>query len=203
MLLSQFIYIADFVMVDYFLNDLALAYYFVAIMISKIILIVADTIGSIIFALYTQTNSNKKKYIDENMYLVSSSLFCLSIVVFLFFLLFGKFFLSFIYNDSYIHSYNASLLLISGTQGIIIYKFLSRKLASENNWKILYRSVIIGALTNVILNLILIPKFGIEGAAFSSMISYWTCGIAVMIFSKENIFNFLFRINLNKIIGEK
>lgn len=192
LLLTQFIYLADFIMVDYYLEDRQVTYYFVALIFSKIIFIMADTIGSIVFTLYAQAKVGEKQKINQNVYLVSSILFVLSILFFILFYIFGESILRSVYTASYSDAYMSALILISGTQGMIIYKFLSRKLAAENSWSLLYYTVIVAAVTNVILNLILIPRYGIEGAAISSMLAYWTCGVTLSLLHKEKLSNFLF-----------
>ncbi len=203
MLLAQFIYITDFVMVDYFLESTSLAYYFVALILSKVIFIMADTVGSIVFTLYTQASRGEKKDVDQSVYIVSSLLFSMSLIVLVVFVFFGKSFLIFVYDDAYVNAYLATLILIAGTQGMIIYKFLSRKLAAENSWKILYSTVLFAAILNVVLNIILIPNYGIEGAAISSFIAYWACGISLVILHKERLSNFLFRTNSRRVINNE
>lgn len=199
MLLAQFIYITDFVMVDYFLESTSLAYYFVALILSKIIFIMADTVGNIVFTLYTQANRDEKNDVDQNVYLVSSLLFLISLVVLVGFIFIGKSFLIFVYKDAYVNAYLPTIILIASTQGMIIYKFLSRKLAAENSWKILYSVVLFAAILNVVLNIILIPKYGMEGAAVSSFFAYWVCGVSLVFLHKEKLTSFLFKVNLKKV----
>jgi O-antigen/teichoic acid export membrane protein len=192
MLISQFIYITDFIMVDYFLDDKKLAYYFVALTISKMIFVIADTVGNIIFPLYAKANKKDRLMIDKNVYVISSLIFLVTIFMFISFCILGKVLLTVLYHQGYVQSYVSALLLIAGAQGMIIYKLLSRKFASEDSWITLYYAVIFAALVNIILNLILIPKYGINGAAFSSFIAYWVCGLSIIFLNKEGIYNFLF-----------
>ena len=48
----------------------------------------------------------------------------------------------------------------------------SQYLVAENYTKISFFRTLIGAIVNVILNIVLIPKYGINGAAFATLISY-------------------------------
>lgn len=197
MMLAQIIYIADFFVVDYFLGSEFLSLYFVAIIFSKILLVIADTFANIIYALYTQKLGIQKKEIDINMYNASSLIFVFSLLAALLFAIFGKFFIELFFDVRYLKSFSSTLILIMSTHGIIIYKFLSRKNTSENKWKILYISVSICAVLNLILNFVLVPKFGITGAASASFISYWTCGILLLKLNHESLKNFLFNFNYN------
>lgn len=196
LILAQFIYIADFILVDFYLEDKYVAYYFVALVFSKIVFIMADTVGNIIFTLYAQSRNQDKKHIDENVYMISSFLFGISIIFLISFIFLGKTLLVLVYELSYLEAYESTVILIAGTQGMIIYKFLSRKLIAENSWKVLYITVITAASINIVLNLILIPIYGITGAAVSSMIAYWVCGILLVFLHKERLVNYLFRFDL-------
>jgi len=194
MIISQFIYISDYLLIDHYLQDIYLSYYFIAMIISKIIFVIADTSGHIIYPILVtnKNDSDNIQHIYEAIYLISSSIFFIIIMIFIIFYIYGNYIIQFLYTDNYLVAYNPILMLILGTQGMIIYKLLSRKLAANNNWRPLYISVSIAAINNIFFNFILVPKYGISGAAFSSMISFWICGGMLLFFSKENLFNYLF-----------
>ena len=44
----------------------------------------------------------------------------------------------------------------------------------ENRTKMMFTFQVIAAVINLILNLILIPRFGILGSAYATLISYWS-----------------------------
>jgi len=197
LIISQFIYITDYILIDYYLEDKYLAYYFVAMIISKIIFTLADTAGNILFPLYAKAKNSSTKIdkINNSVYILSSIIFFISIIFLSLFVLLGKDLIELFYNIEYKASYFSGIMLIAGTQGMIIYKLLSRRLAVENNWKSLYIAVVSASILNILLNLFLIPKYGINGAAFSSMISYWSCGILLIFISDEKLLKFLFFYN--------
>ena len=62
---------------------------------------------------------------------------------------------------------------------------LSQYLIAENYTKVSAISTIVGAVANIILNLILIPQYGISGAAFATLISYSMSVIAVLLFKRN------------------
>ena len=58
---------------------------------------------------------------------------------------------------------------------------------AKNFTKISLSSTLLGATINVILNIILIPKIGINGAALATVISYTVATFGVFIYKKSNI----------------
>jgi Na+-driven multidrug efflux pump len=73
----------------------------------------------------------------------------------------------------------------------------SRWLISENLQVFLTINTCIGAILNILLNYILIPKIGIAGAAWATLISYFVASYLCLLFFKKTRINF---INLTKSI---
>jgi O-antigen/teichoic acid export membrane protein len=61
----------------------------------------------------------------------------------------------------------------------------SQYLLAKNMTKIFFYNTLFGAMVNVILNMILIPKMGINGAAFATLISYTVATFGVLMFSES------------------
>jgi O-antigen/teichoic acid export membrane protein len=59
-----------------------------------------------------------------------------------------------------------------------------RYLITENYTKISFLRTFMGGIVNVILNIILIPKFGINGAAIATVISYFISVFLIILFAK-------------------
>ncbi len=70
------------------------------------------------------------------------------------------------------------------TFGIVIVALLQKYLIIENFAKIFFVTTIIGATTNTALNLFLIPRFGINGAALTTVLSYIVMIISIFFFKK-------------------
>jgi PST family polysaccharide transporter len=63
----------------------------------------------------------------------------------------------------------------------------SKFLIAENLTRITFYKSIIGAVANIILNLMLIPIFGIIGSAVATLISYFISNFAVVLFKESRI----------------
>ena len=57
-------------------------------------------------------------------------------------------------------------------------------LITENYVGIITASTCLGALTNIILNIILIPRIGINGASLASLVSYFIVPLSMIFFKK-------------------
>ncbi len=77
-----------------------------------------------------------------------------------------------LYGEQY--SQAGSVLMIHIWAGVFVFLSVANDkwFYIENKAELLTIKVIIGAVSNVILNFILIPKYGINGAAVATIISY-------------------------------
>lgn len=76
----------------------------------------------------------------------------------------------------------------------------------ENLQRIRVLNTAVGAMVNVTLNLLLIPQFGIEGAAWASIISFSVAGFfmdALYIRTRPNFFRILRAVNLFSVIRNR
>lgn len=103
----------------------------------------------------------------------------------------------FLYGEQY--SQSASVLMIHIWAGVFVFWGVasSRWLISENLQVFLTINTCIGAILNILLNYILIPKIGIAGAAWATLISYFVASYLCLLFFKKTRINF---INLTKSI---
>ena len=90
------------------------------------------------------------------------------------------------YGKEFLKSYNCTIILFVGCLSMIIYKLIHPIYISKGKQKIVLKILILAIIVNVILNCILIPKFDMFGASFSSVVSYSVCSILLLIeFCKE------------------
>ncbi|MFC1789597.1 oligosaccharide flippase family protein [Patescibacteria group bacterium] len=92
--------------------------------------------------------------------------------------------ISFIYDQSFAPSILAFQILIIMAGIIFLYSAFYQVLIAANQQRNIFWAVLSGAIINITLNLILIPKFSLYGAAFSTVITHLL------------VFFFLFRFTL-------
>ena len=93
--------------------------------------------------------------------------------------------IKFLYGQAYLAS--AKVLVISIWSGVFVFLGVafSSYLVSENwNNKSFYRTLL-GCILNIVLNYITIPKYGITGAAISTLLSQFTANYLYDIFDKD------------------
>ena len=69
----------------------------------------------------------------------------------------------------------------------------SQYLIAENYTKISFLRTFMGAIINITLNIILIPKYGINGAAIATVLSQFAVAFSIVLISKTR-YNFLLMI---------
>ncbi len=202
--ISLLLYALDIYIISFLLDNKSVAYYYVAVGLSKVTWFIADSAGNILYPKFIKSKDNNPLEVLNNSSLLIEIVLLFNILSLIVFALLGNILLSIIYESSYILAYKTVLILIIGGQGMVYYKIMSRFLASRNRWKEIYLSLIVAIIINIILNFILIPIWGIEGAALASMVSYWLCGYIISYKSGFNfwgVFTFkLLRTNIKKIL---
>ncbi len=191
----------DQVMIGNMLGNKSLGIYSAAVSLSEVwffipIIITTSVFPAIIYA--------KKKSIDiyknrwQSLYDI---MVWLSIIIILPISLFSKDIVNILFGIKYVQSSSvlsiyiwSSILVFSGVVG---EKFL----VAENIAKISLLKNIMGGIINIILNLWLIPKYGIIGAAWATVISYMVsfAGLVIWKRTRINIKLFLNAFNLIRI----
>ena len=109
------------------------------------------------------------------------SLLCILIVGFGFVLL-GRSFIMLLYGADFIESYNITLILIIGCLSMVFFKIIGVLMLAEGRRVFFFMTLLISAVLNIIGNVISIPKFGMYGAAWCSVISYTICGFIFIVY---------------------
>lgn len=87
---------------------------------------------------------------------------------------FNKIIASVLFSGSFFEAWKYAPILVAAVFFQGLSAFLGTVFTSAMNTKILSLSTLTGAGENILLNAILIPRFGIEGAAFATLCSYFT-----------------------------
>lgn len=109
-----------------------------------------------------------------------------SIFLIIGFVIFGKIFIKIMYGDEFIESYFCTIILFIGCLSMIIYKLIHPIYISKGQQNVIVKILCLSVITNVIINIILIPKFNMYGAAIASVFSYSICSVMFLYkFCKE------------------
>lgn len=102
---------------------------------------------------------------------------CICIIITILFIFFGKIVIIFLYGLEFADSYFVALITIIGIIPMVYYKMIYPLFISDGRRMQSILSLSIAFLFNIVLNFLLIPQYGINGSAFSSVISYSICGL--------------------------
>lgn len=186
------LYSSTIYILSYFEKLEDLAYFFVASSISKMVWVLPDSAGNLLYPRFLKIGKDyKKKEIFDEMNYYAQIVFVFNILAIIGFLIMGNLILNFLYTSEYKSVFIPVIILLIGNQGMVYFKLLSRYLASTNNWKPLYFSLGFGIIINISLNLILIKLYGLIGACIATSLSFLACGIFISFYVKGSFYGFL------------
>lgn len=192
--LSIMIYMRiDQVMIGSMINSSALGIYSSAVRISEKWYFIPTFISASVFpSIIKARRVNKKLYLSRLQKLYDFFTW-FSISVALLATIFSGLIINTLYGKEYAEA--SSVLSIHIWAGVFVFLGVasSKYLVAENLIKISFYRAFLGALSNIILNIVLIPSYGIIGAAYATLISQ---GIAAyfsnFVFKKSRIIFIMF-----------
>ncbi len=162
----------DQVMLGSLLNSRAVGIYSVAALLSEYWYFVPlGIVSSLVPAIINGRKSGEiiyKKRLRSLLGLIA----LVGVTAALFFTFFSDKLIQFFYGSNYIEAANILKIYIWGGVGMSLGFVVNQLLIIENKTKIIFVFGLISMLVNVILNVLLIPKFGMYGAAVATLISY-------------------------------
>lgn len=161
----------DQVMIGSMLDVAQVGIYSVAVQLSEAWLMVPSILISTLMPYFISLKERDNKLYYQRLMQLYSIMFYLGIAIGLFIIFFGQDIIIIMFGQEYANAYFA--LMFNIWNGIFISQALARGiwLIAENLQKYrLYNNIIIVVL-NVGLNLILIPKIGISGAAIATLLT--------------------------------
>lgn len=188
----------DMILINFFLNPLAVGYYSVAVSISERIWLLSQSVSTVLLPRISSLESEEEK---KNITALTSR-----VVVFITFI--GTLLLYFLsdwlvpllFSKAYVESIIPLKILLIGIFSLSFTKILANDLAGRGMPQYNMFTSMVALFTNIILNIYLIPIHGINGAAIATAISYSIQAIiTILIYMKIscNSFNDIFIIKIS------
>ena len=178
-------YRLDVFLIAYYMDDSAVGLYSIAVILSERIWTVSQSVSTVLFARISQLNDNVSK--NKFTSLASRNTLFISLIGGSILALLSNWIIIILFGNNFSESILPFLCLLPG---VIIFSFgrvLSNDFIGRGYPEINTYIAIIIAFTNLILNLWLIPLYGIKGAAISTSISYtFDVIIKSIVFSRKN-----------------
>ena len=180
-------YQADIVMVGFFLNQIDVGLYGVAVTFAKLLWLIPDSIQKITYPMVSEYHGKKKQEpVGQLVIKTMKYTACILMILVIAMLIYGKLIITSIYGDSFIESVSPFYILIMGTFIFGITKSVNSLFASIGRVDLFAKIPTLSATANFILNLLLIPLYGINGAAFATLLSLLIY-VVIMIYYMKNI----------------
>ena len=179
-LLTFLTYRSDIILIGLFLSQTAVGWYYVSVLIAEKLLLLTQATGTIFFPAASSSGEHRQK----TPILTRTNLF---------FVLIGSVIIGgaapwivpLLFSTDYSNSVMPVIVLLPGIAALTVSKILSADFGARGLPKYSMYISFTNFFLNIILNLILIPKIGIVGAALSSSISYTAGTILQFYFYKK------------------
>ncbi|MDF2613513.1 MAG: hypothetical protein K0S71_1299 [Clostridia bacterium] len=186
-------YKVDILILKYFVDFEQIGFYTIGVGLATQAWMIPDAFKEVLFS-----RTAKEDPIDIIILCIKINLY-VSIAIILAIAYWGKNIINIMYGSAYLPSYSVAVIMFLGLIPMIFYKMIISLFNANKKQRISFNILLIAVIFNVLLNLATIPKYGIIGAAFSSVISYSVSGILfTRYFIKEYNINAIQLILLSK-----
>lgn len=122
---------------------------------------------------------------EEEVARATRMCFPISIIMVIAIFMVGAPLIDFLYGSEYSGAFSVTVICVFGTAVMVFFKMIAQYNVVNKKQIINVIMLSVSVLVNIVLNILLIPKYGIIGAAIASIIGYFICAIVfVVYFSK-------------------
>lgn len=179
-------YQADTLMVGYFLTKSDVGFYGVAVVFAKLLWLIPDSIQRITYPMISEFHGKKMhESVRQVVTMTMKYTACISVIIGTSMLIFAKPVITMVYGISFIESVIPFYILVIGTMIFGIVKSVNSLFASIGRVDLFAKMPAVSAIFNIVLNLLLIPIYGITGAAMATMTSLLVYVIFMMYYMKK------------------
>lgn len=177
-------YRIDLYLIALLLTPEQVAFYSIAVNMTHPILQIPDAIGTVIFP--KLAGSSDEQAHERTAVTCRHTLFT-TLVAAIFYAGVGSQLMVLFYGERYSPAIPPMFMMLPGIIMISLYQILSRNFTSRNRQQVNIIAAGVALAVNATSNLILIPRFGIVGAALSTAISYsLAAGILLTVFVRDS-----------------
>jgi len=182
----------DIIMIGYFLTSTAVGYYAIAVSLSRFFWLVPKAMGTVAYPTISEYwAKNDIQAINKLVDKSTKYSACVLIFAGMSIIFFAKDIITFLFTSEFLPAVLPLTILIIGTVTSGILKSISVIFASTGKVNIVLIISAIGAVGNFLLNIALIPTYGIIGAATATTISY-VIGVGITIYFLRKMYTIKF-----------
>ena len=174
----------DQVMIKEMLGNISVGHYAAAVKISEAWYFIPIVINSSLFPAIINAKSRSSKEFYTRLKILFSLMLFGAVAISLPTTIFSKYIINLLYEKQFEQA--STVLMFHIWAGVLVsFGIVTSSIILANNKQInALIATSIGAISNIILNLLMIPRFGITGAAFTTVLSQIISGIIVPIYFK-------------------
>ena len=174
----------DQVMIKNMIGNEQAGIYAVAVKLSEVWYFIPSVICASVFPAIIKSLIVSKEFFESRLKKLYSLMFWIAFLIASFITIFSYPIVKILFGNSYLRAVTTTQIYvwagISVSLGIVVGQYL----LAQNLTRISFYTTIIGAIVNVLMNIILIPRVGINGAAFATLISYTFATFSILFFKK-------------------
>ena len=172
----------DQVMIKNMLGNEQAGIYAVAAKLSEVWYFIPGIICTSLFPSIINTMNASKELFENRMQKLYSLMFWISFFIASFTTIFSYLIIKILFGAAYMGAVTTLQIYVWAGVAVFLGGAVGQYLIVSNLTKISFYNTALGALVNVTLNIILIPKIGIAGAAIATLISYLTATFGIFLF---------------------
>lgn len=173
-------YKTDIFLVNYFLNPLAAGVYVIAVTLAEKLWLISGAICTVLLPRLSELSSqeHKRKLLTP---MISRLTFAITAIAGLLLAVLAHYIVNLLFGQQYQDSVAPLLWLMPGVVILAVAKVWANDLAARGRPEINTYIAFFTLASNIIGNVILIPLYGLIGAAVATSIAYWLCSIVTLV----------------------
>ena len=178
-----FIYVRiDQVIIGKLLGQIDVGYYAAAVKLSEIWNFIPAIIGTSLFPAIINSKALGREIYRRRLGLFYKLLFFISVLIAATVFLFSEPLINLLFGSGYQPSVSVLRIYVWASISMFVTVGINQQLTADNNTRALFIINLLGMAANIILNIWLIPKIGLKGAALATLISYALVPLSFLIF---------------------
>ncbi len=175
----------DQVMIKNMIGNEQLGIYAVAVRLSEAWYFIPGIICTAFFPAIINALKISKDIFENRMKKLYFLLFWISILIAFFVTIFSHEIIKILFGLPYISAVETLQIYVWAGISVSLGIASSQYLLAKNMTKILFFNTLLGAIVNIILNIVFIPKMGIDGAAVATLFSYTISTLGIFMFKES------------------
>ncbi len=162
-------YRLDMFLVAYFLDVTAVGYYAIAVVVAEKLWIIPQSMATVLFPRVSGIEEAQANKLTPR---ISRHSFFIALIMAILILILVKPFIYFLFGPRFLPSIKPLMILLPSIVAFSIVKVLASDLSGRGKPEFNALASCVSLAVNIPLNLLLIPRFGIAGAAFATTVAY-------------------------------